>query len=135
MSETTATRKPRQRKPLAPVHGSARLLQAIGTVGPVCNRVGEVSIDGKAYFCRCTATAYQLFGFDQKKGEPTHYDLPLDCSSCDCPDQTYRADRPGGCKHMAAMRALKAAGKLACVEDVEADALAEQWRGIETDAA
>jgi hypothetical protein len=29
-------------------------------------------------------------------------DLPRDLSSCDCPDRTYK--RPGGCRHMAALR-------------------------------
>jgi hypothetical protein len=32
------------------------------------------------------------------------YRLPADLSSCDCPDHTFREDRPGGCKHRVALR-------------------------------
>jgi hypothetical protein len=32
------------------------------------------------------------------------YHLPHDLSTCDCPDKTFRDDREGGCKHMAALR-------------------------------
>jgi hypothetical protein len=32
------------------------------------------------------------------------YHLPADLSSCDCPDHIYREERPGGCKHMVALR-------------------------------
>ncbi len=32
------------------------------------------------------------------------YDLPRDLSSCDCPDRTFKSERPGGCRHMAALR-------------------------------
>jgi hypothetical protein len=40
------------------------------------------------------------------------YHLPHDLSTCDCPDKTYRDDREGGCKHMAALRvALAGMGK------------------------
>jgi uncharacterized Zn finger protein len=36
------------------------------------------------------------------------YDLPADLSGCDCPDATYHPERPGGCKHGAALRAALA---------------------------
>jgi hypothetical protein len=40
------------------------------------------------------------------------YQLPADLSSCSCPDGVYREDRPGGCKHAAALRkALVGMGK------------------------
>jgi hypothetical protein len=32
------------------------------------------------------------------------YDLPPDLSGCDCPDRTHKPERPGGCKHMVALR-------------------------------
>jgi hypothetical protein len=41
-----------------------------------------------------------------------HYDLPKTLNSCDCPDAIYRSERPGGCKHQAALRQIKAAGEL-----------------------
>jgi hypothetical protein len=37
-------------------------------------------------------------------GTGTVYFLPADLSECDCGDFTFRPDRPGGCKHMAALR-------------------------------
>jgi hypothetical protein len=37
-------------------------------------------------------------------GSSEKYRLPADLSSCDCPDHTFREDRPGGCKHMVALR-------------------------------
>ncbi len=30
----------------------------------------------------------------------------------DCPDSTYREERPGGCKHQKALQSLRRAGKL-----------------------
>ena len=37
-----------------------------------------------------------------------YYQLPADLSSCDCPDATFRPDRPGGCKHRRALAKLLA---------------------------
>jgi hypothetical protein len=47
---------------------------------------------------RVTGFELSKFGTDQR------YDLPADLSSCDCPDHIYREDRPGGCRHMQALR-------------------------------
>jgi hypothetical protein len=47
-----------------------------------------------------------------KFGGGRRYDLPADLSACTCADRTHRPDRPGGCKHMAALRlALPAVNK------------------------
>lgn len=145
MSNPTTTRPVRQRKPLAPVSGTCNVLHPVGTIGPVENRVGEVSINGKAYFLRLTPTCYSLFGFDVRKGQPTHYDIAPDFTSCDCPDGTYRSERPEGCKHCKALAALVSKGKIPvinppvcqpagieeseddCYSDEMADALAEAW--------
>ena len=46
-----------------------------------------------------------ITGFAVRKfGSGEVYHLPRDLSSCDCPDRTYRPDRPNGCRHMAALR-------------------------------
>jgi hypothetical protein len=47
---------------------------------------------------RVTGFELSKFGTDQR------YDLPADLSSCDCPDHIYREERPGGCRHMQAMK-------------------------------
>jgi hypothetical protein len=85
------------------------VLRPLGQVG---GRAAEVSIDGKSYYLDRHATGYRLHGYDQRRQAATVYDLPLDLSSCDCPDATYREERPGGCKHRRALGALLAAGKL-----------------------
>jgi hypothetical protein len=99
----------RVRKPLTPVNGSVRVLRPVGTVAP---NAGEILINGKPYYFTRHATGYRLTGYDDRKGEVTTYDLPLDLSSCDCPDGTYRGERPGGCKHRRAILAMRRAGKL-----------------------
>jgi hypothetical protein len=47
---------------------------------------------------RCVAFRLVKFGTGEQ------YDIPRDLSSCDCPDRVYRPDRPGGCRHMQALR-------------------------------
>jgi hypothetical protein len=106
---TTGTRT---RKPLEPVHGTARVTVPVGQIAP---GVGEVVIDGKRYTLVVRVTGYRLHGRDDKRGEPTVYDLPLTLDGCDCNDATYRPHRPGGCKHARALRALVAAGRLPAV--------------------
>jgi hypothetical protein len=47
----------------------------------------------------------RVTGFELSKfGTGQRYDLPADLSSCDCPDRVYREERPGGCRHMQALR-------------------------------
>jgi hypothetical protein len=41
----------------------------------------------------------------QKFATGQRYDLPADLDGCDCPDQTFRPERLGGCRHMVALRA------------------------------
>jgi hypothetical protein len=48
----------------------------------------------------------------QKFATGEKYDLPADLDGCDCPDGTYRSERPGGCRHQQALRqALVAVAK------------------------
>jgi hypothetical protein len=58
--------------------------------------------DGESsYWCEALpAGGYRL----KKFGAGRRYDLPADLSSCTCGDRTHRPERPGGCKHMAALR-------------------------------
>jgi hypothetical protein len=54
-----------------------------------------------------------------KFGSVDSYNLPADCSSCDCGDHTFREERPGGCRHMVAMRqAVVQLGRMASSDDV-----------------
>src|SRR4051794_36376821 len=109
------TRKPaRKSTPLPPVSGNVKVLQEVGTVGPAENRTGEIAVNDKPYLIRCADTAYQLFGWDERKQQPTHYDVSADCTSCDCPDFVSRAHRreDGLCKHCKAVAALVSRGKL-----------------------
>ena len=40
----------------------------------------------------------------RKFGSGKQHDLPADLSACSCGDRTHRPERPGGCRHMAALR-------------------------------
>jgi hypothetical protein len=51
----------------------------------------------------------RLIGWSLRKTDGTVYDLPADLSSCDCADNSFHPERPGGCRHMKALGAgLKA---------------------------
>jgi hypothetical protein len=146
---SNATRKPaRKSTPLPAVKGAVKVLRPVGTVGPAENRVGEIEVNGKAYFVRVQSGGYQLVGWDDRREEFTDYHLPADLSSCECLDYLSRGHRreDGCCKHMKTCRALINAVKLPALTpvcepiadhygDAEADALAERWGGIEVEAA
>jgi hypothetical protein len=99
----------KSRKPVKPVSGTVRLLKPVGEIN---DRTAQIEIDGKPYYLERTGTGFRLVGWDERDKEVTVYDLPLTLDSCDCPDATYRSERPGGCKHRKALLALQAAGKL-----------------------
>jgi hypothetical protein len=94
----TTSRKPRS---LQPVRGSCRWLRRPGVED---DKSGLLEINGTAYGLLIHPTAYELL-----KHGGTSYSLPLDLSSCDCPDATWNGERPGGCKHRLAMAKLLAA--------------------------
>lgn len=122
----TATRQ--TRKPLTAAHGSARWLCGPPTKNTLDGSVLVITPAGKAgqfYKVETIRDAagrrvgYRLTKVDGE-AETTTYDI--DCTfslndprhwGCDCPDGTFREDRPGGCKHIAGLvAALKVANLL-----------------------
>jgi hypothetical protein len=109
----------RQQKPPEPVKVRARFVAGATpeglAAGAAILSVTEADT-GKAtcYWCEALPGADGRYvGFRLRKfggGEP--HDLPGDLSGCTCADRTHRPDRPGGCRHMAALRqALPALNK------------------------
>ncbi|MCI0463760.1 MAG: hypothetical protein L0Z62_43040 [Gemmataceae bacterium] len=99
----------RRREPLEPATGTVKILRAVGEVNPT---TGEVQIGAKAYYLGLFPGGYHLTSWDERLSEVTNYDLPADLTDCTCPDQTFRPERPGGCRHLAALRALRSRGRL-----------------------
>jgi hypothetical protein len=109
-----------ERKPLLPVNVTARFVGG-ATQQEVIDGSAVLSIvsgddtdrDEQPYWCLALFERNVCVGFRLTKfGTGEVYDLPRDLSSCDCPDGTYRPERPGGCKHAVALRqALPAVAK------------------------
>jgi hypothetical protein len=99
----------RERQLLAPVRVSARFVGG-ATRQDLLDGAAVLSIrDGDdeeaAYWCLAVFDAGRCVSFRLVKfGTGEQYDLPRDLSDCDCPDRVYRPERPGGCRHMAALR-------------------------------
>jgi hypothetical protein len=89
----------RKRRPLQPVHGTCRWVRRPGE--PIDARSGICRINGSLYGVIFFPTCYEV----KRIGGPI-YHLPLDLSSCDCPDATFASARPGGCKHRKALAVL-----------------------------
>jgi hypothetical protein len=79
----------------------------------------HTDLDVRCYWCKAVLDRDgKISSFELTKfGSGVRYDLPADLSDCDCPDHTYREERPGGCRHMQAMRqallAMTAARRMA----------------------
>jgi hypothetical protein len=59
----------------------------------------------QAYWTAAVYDGGACVGFRLRKlGSGEVYDLPRDLSACDCGDRTFRPQRPGSCRHMAALR-------------------------------
>jgi hypothetical protein len=74
--------------------------------------IGILAINGVPYVILHLSSG---IGFRLEQGDRTTYDVNTEADpwTCDCPDATFHPERPGGCKHVAALRAaLKAAGQL-----------------------
>jgi hypothetical protein len=108
------------RKPLQPASGKCLWLRR--PIWPC-----ELIPDGVPGLLRIRETVYHVLpladlpatgpvitrGYRLTKDDgTTTYDVCLEGhGSCDCPDGIYRGERPGGCKHQAALRAaLRAIG-------------------------
>ena len=102
--------KARPRKPLLPVSVRAFFVGDASRQDVIDNAAVLSIIDAatnaeKAYWCAAIFEGENCIGFRLTaflSGEA--YDLPRDLSSCDCPDRTFKSERPGGCRHMAALR-------------------------------
>jgi hypothetical protein len=90
---------------VGPVHGIAKWLSPMGFLG-----IGILAINGTPYVVLRLSSGV---GFRLEKTDRTTYDVNTEGPdwTCDCPDATF-CPRPGGCKHVAALRAaLKADGQ------------------------
>ena len=106
----SASAKP-SHKPLSPVSVVARFVGG-ATRQDVLDGAAVLSIttgddtdrDESAYWRRAVFEGERCTGFQLVKfGTGEVYDLPRSLDSCDCPDGTYRPERPGGCKHQQAL--------------------------------
>jgi hypothetical protein len=70
---------------------------------------GVLQINGTRYEVLPLFDDQARVGYRLLKADGTMYDLTADLSGCDCPDHTFHPERPGGCKHMQALRAALAA--------------------------
>jgi hypothetical protein len=106
MATVTDPRNPiKTRKATHPAVGLCRWLQK-----PNAERAGGVlSINGTAYDVLPLYDGDVFAGYRLLKADGSMYDLPADLSGCDCPDHCFHPERPGGCKHMAALGAALAA--------------------------
>src|SRR5262245_66693325 len=105
----------RPKSPLNPVAVIGRFLQP-----PICpceivpqGKPGVLSIDGTPYLVSYVGELPPegepiVYGYAITKADGTVYHIDTQTRwgqwQCDCPDATYRGERPGGCKHVAALR-------------------------------
>ncbi len=99
----------RHRKAPLAVSGTCRWV-----LPPLGDRPGILTIGETSYLFETLRHAGVPYGWrltrqDARKGEELSYQLPIDLQACDCPDSVYAAYRPGGCKHVAALRVAIAA--------------------------
>jgi hypothetical protein len=102
----------RERKPLQPVQllrveceaGIADLIAGHAVLTIVTG--DDADSDTRAYWLKAdVAHTGKVTGFELRQfSTGVKYHLPADLSDCDCPDHIYREERPGGCKHMVALR-------------------------------
>jgi hypothetical protein len=115
MSTVAAPRPPpnpiRSRKPLQRVAVTGKceasiseLIQGVAVLTIVNGE--HTNLDVLGYWCKAVLDRDgKINSFELTKfGSGVRYELPADLSDCDCPDHTYREERPGGCRHMQAMR-------------------------------
>jgi hypothetical protein len=103
-----ANRKPKAKT--RPASGKCKWVVPLGETG-----TGVLAINGQDYVVTVLRDQDGVLGYRlTKPADMTAYDI---CARgthwrCDCPDATFHPERPGGCKHVAALRAaLQAAGQ------------------------
>src|SRR5262249_58358128 len=107
MSTVSATRN--SRKPLSPATGACRWISKPNRL----HQGGVLEINGTAYTVDPVLDddTGALVGHRLSKAGGSMYDIDRTTGRCDCPDASFRPDRPGGCKHSKALAAaLKAVG-------------------------
>jgi hypothetical protein len=105
MATVTDPRNPiKVRKATRPATGLCRWLSKPNAQ----HEGGVLAINGTRYELLPLYDGQVRVGYRLLKADGTMYDLPADLSGCDCPDATYHPERPGGCKHGAALRAALA---------------------------
>ena len=89
-------------KVLRPVHGVVKWLSRPGFMG-----AGVLTINGTLYHVLRLDGGV---GYRLEKTDGTLYDVNTEAATwtCDCKDATFCPERPGGCKHVAALRAALA---------------------------
>jgi hypothetical protein len=74
---------------------------------------GVLLVNARPYLCSCVGELPEqgepvVRGYQLVKDDGTVYHIDLHARwggwDCDCPDSTFRPDRPGSCKHVAALR-------------------------------
>lgn len=86
-----------------PATGKYRWIVPIGEVG-----TGVLAINGTEYVVTVLRDQTRLLGYRlTKPADMAAYDVCTQGTpwTCDCPDATFHPERPGGCKHVAALRA------------------------------
>jgi hypothetical protein len=113
MATVTDPRNPiKTRKATRPATGACRWINK-----PNAHHEGGVlAINGRPYEILPLYEGEALVGYRLlKAGATTMYDVDTTQAPwrCDCPDATFHPERPGGCKHVQALKAaLRAAGLL-----------------------
>ncbi len=101
MSATT-----RRRPPAAEAHGACRWVEPLGPN----DSAALLEINGVPYVL-CVLEDERtsaVLGYQMVKADGTRYEIDAATWECNCPDMTFRPDRPGGCKHVKALRAALA---------------------------
>ena len=112
MSSTMTTCSKRQRKPLQPVNvravfvGGATRQDVIDGQAVLSIVTGDdTDRDEKPYWVKALFDGERCVGFSLTTfGTGEGHILSRDLKSCTCGDALYRPNRPGGCRHQAALR-------------------------------
>jgi hypothetical protein len=95
----------RERKPLLPVNPTVMLLEYHHATG-----FGLLLIDDTVYTLSRHTDKGKTVGvrleYMSLSGEHIMHDIDLTANPprCDCADHTFRPERPGGCRHLVALR-------------------------------